>query len=78
MRASRKLHDGDELDFGGGAITIAVPGHTPGSAAFYLPAPRVLIAGDALAFRADGHAEPVTRNAAARLRTAVPHPGHAQ
>ena len=107
---SRELHDGDELDFGGGAITIAVPGHTPGSAAFYLSAPQVLIAGDALAFRADGqvmpgvfntdpaqataslqrladlepeiiccgHAEPVTRSAAAMLRTAVPHPGHTQ
>ncbi len=102
--------DGDELDFGGGAITIAVPGHTPGSAAFYLPARQVLIAGDALArrpggqimpgvFNTDpaqataslqrlagldpeiiccGHAEPVTRNAAAILRTAAHHPGHGQ
>ncbi len=35
-----------------------LPGHTPGSAAFYLPATRVLIAGDGLAFRADGQAMP--------------------
>jgi glyoxylase-like metal-dependent hydrolase (beta-lactamase superfamily II) len=54
VRAIRELHDGDELDFGGGAITIAVPGHTPGSAAFYLPERRVLIAGDAIARRGDG------------------------
>ncbi len=110
VRVSRELRDGDELDFGGGASTIAVPGHTPGSAAFYLPALQVLIAGDALARRPDGqlmpgvfntdpdqataslqrladldpeiicfgHAEPVTRNAAAMLHTAVPHPSHGQ
>jgi glyoxylase-like metal-dependent hydrolase (beta-lactamase superfamily II) len=55
VRVSRELYDGDELDFGGGAITIAVPDHTPGSAAFYLPARQVLIAaGDALARRPDG------------------------
>jgi glyoxylase-like metal-dependent hydrolase (beta-lactamase superfamily II) len=55
---SRELHDGDELDFGGGASTIAMPGHTPGSAAFYLPARKVLIAGDALARRPDGQLMP--------------------
>jgi glyoxylase-like metal-dependent hydrolase (beta-lactamase superfamily II) len=108
VRLDRELHDGDELDFGGGAVTIAVPGHTPGSAAFYLPARGVLIAGDALARRPDGqlmpgvfntdpaqaaasvqrlaglepeiiccgHAEPVTRDAAALLRAAAQRTGH--
>ena len=49
MRIDRELRDGDELSFGGGAITAAVPGHTPGSVAFYLPARRVLLAGDTAA-----------------------------
>jgi glyoxylase-like metal-dependent hydrolase (beta-lactamase superfamily II) len=39
---------------GGGAVTIAVPGHTPGSIACYLPRSRVLIAGDTIARRPDG------------------------
>lgn len=56
VRVGRELRDGDELDFGGGAITIAVPGHTPGSTAFYLPRSRVLIAGDTIARRPDGQA----------------------
>jgi glyoxylase-like metal-dependent hydrolase (beta-lactamase superfamily II) len=30
---------------------VAVPGHTPGSLALYLPGPRVLFAGDAAAAR---------------------------
>ncbi len=37
VRIDRELGDGDELTFGGGATTMAVPGHTPGSVAFYLP-----------------------------------------
>ena len=63
VQVSRELDDGDELDFGGGAVTIAVPGHTPGSAAFYLPAWQVLIAGDALARRPDGPIMPGVFNA---------------
>src|SRR6202020_223920 len=91
--------------FGGGAVAVAVPGHTPGSVAFYLPGPRVLLTGDAAArgpggavlpgvVHADrapapasfrrlaaldaaiacfGHGEPVTRDAAARLRNAAQH-----
>jgi glyoxylase-like metal-dependent hydrolase (beta-lactamase superfamily II) len=55
-RVDQELRDGDELDFGGGAVTIAVPGHTPGSIACYLPRSRVLIAGDAIARRPDGQA----------------------
>jgi glyoxylase-like metal-dependent hydrolase (beta-lactamase superfamily II) len=58
VRVDRELRDGDELDFGGGALTIAVPGHTPGSIACYLPRTRVLIAGDAIARRPDGRAMP--------------------
>ncbi|MDQ2874981.1 MAG: MBL fold metallo-hydrolase, partial [Actinomycetota bacterium] len=54
VRVDRELSDGDGLDFGDGAVLIAAPGHTPGSAAVYLPRPRVLIAGDAMARRPDG------------------------
>lgn len=43
------LGDGDELDFGGGARILAVPGHTPGSVAVYLPAHRILFTGDTVA-----------------------------
>ncbi|HEY7592545.1 MAG TPA: MBL fold metallo-hydrolase [Actinophytocola sp.] len=43
-----ELHDGDELDFGGGARILGIPGHTPGSVAVYLPAHRVLFTGDTI------------------------------
>lgn len=49
-----ELHDGDELDFGGGARILAIPGHTPGSLAVYLPAHRVLFTGDTVAATAAG------------------------
>jgi glyoxylase-like metal-dependent hydrolase (beta-lactamase superfamily II) len=58
VRVDQELADGDELDFGGGAVSIAVPGHTPGSIACYLPRSRVLIAGDAITRRPDGQAMP--------------------
>ena len=58
----RELHDGDELAFGGGAIAVAVPGHTPGSVAFYLPGPRVLFAGDTAARRPGGQVIPGVLN----------------
>ena len=45
-RVNRELDDGDEIDVGGGARVIHVPGHTPGSIALYLPAKRVLFTGD--------------------------------
>ena len=48
-RVDRELGDGDELDFGDGAVTVAVPGHTPGSIAVYLPRHQVVFAGDAAA-----------------------------
>jgi glyoxylase-like metal-dependent hydrolase (beta-lactamase superfamily II) len=54
VQVDRELRDGDELAFGGGAVILAVPGHTPGSIACYLPRSRVLIAGDTIARRPDG------------------------
>ncbi|MEV7180700.1 MBL fold metallo-hydrolase [Kitasatospora sp. NPDC093679] len=45
----REVEDGDVLDFGGGAVVVAVPGHTDGSIALHLPGPRVLFTGDAVA-----------------------------
>jgi glyoxylase-like metal-dependent hydrolase (beta-lactamase superfamily II) len=53
-RIDRELTDGDELGFGDGAVTVAVPGHTPGSIALYLPRHQVLFTGDAAARRHDG------------------------
>jgi glyoxylase-like metal-dependent hydrolase (beta-lactamase superfamily II) len=49
-----ELHDGDELDFGGGARILGVPGHTPGSLAVYLPEHRVLFTGDTIGSTPDG------------------------
>ncbi|MEU3553270.1 MBL fold metallo-hydrolase [Streptomyces fragilis] len=48
-RVDRKVEDGDVLEFGGGAVVVAVPGHTDGSIALHLPGPRVLFTGDAVA-----------------------------
>jgi glyoxylase-like metal-dependent hydrolase (beta-lactamase superfamily II) len=53
-RIDRELADGDEAGFGDGAMAVAVPGHTPGSVAFYLPRHQVLFTGDAVARREDG------------------------
>lgn len=33
----REVADGDVLEFGGGAVVVAVPGHTDGSIALHLP-----------------------------------------
>lgn len=45
----RILHDGDEIQFGTQRIVaIAVPGHSPGSLAYYLPQHGILFSGDAL------------------------------
>jgi glyoxylase-like metal-dependent hydrolase (beta-lactamase superfamily II) len=43
----RELEDGDEIDLGGGAIVLHVPGHTMGSAALFIPKHKMLFAGDA-------------------------------
>ncbi|PRX99824.1 MBL fold metallo-hydrolase [Allonocardiopsis opalescens] len=48
-RVDHEVDDGDVLDFGGGAQVVAVPGHTDGSIALYLPEPRVLFTGDTAA-----------------------------
>ena len=45
----RELEGGDELDIGGGATVVHVPGHTPGSIAVYVPRAKVLFTGDAVA-----------------------------
>jgi glyoxylase-like metal-dependent hydrolase (beta-lactamase superfamily II) len=45
----QELSDGDVLDFGGGAQILAIPGHTEGSIAVYLPEHGVLFAGDTVA-----------------------------
>lgn len=49
VRVDRELADGDVLDFGGGTQVIGAPGHTEGGIALYLPGPRVLFTGDAVA-----------------------------
>jgi glyoxylase-like metal-dependent hydrolase (beta-lactamase superfamily II) len=53
-RIDREIEDGDDLGFGDGAVAVAVPGHTPGSVAIYLPRHQVLFAGDTVARRPDG------------------------
>ncbi len=53
-RIDREIEDGDELGFGDGAVAVAVPGHTPGSVALYLPQHQVLFTGDAAARGPDG------------------------
>lgn len=44
-----ELHGGEVLPFGGGAEVVAVPGHTEGSIAVYLPVHRLLFTGDTIA-----------------------------
>jgi glyoxylase-like metal-dependent hydrolase (beta-lactamase superfamily II) len=44
-----ELHDGDVLDFGGGAKILSIPGHTEGSIAIHLPRHGVLFTGDTIA-----------------------------
>ena len=45
----RVLNDGDEILFGDSRIiAISVPGHSPGSLAYYLPEEKMLFSGDAL------------------------------
>ncbi|HEU4948708.1 MAG TPA: MBL fold metallo-hydrolase [Kribbella sp.] len=45
----QEVDDGTLLDFGGGAQVVAIPGHTAGSIAVYLPRQGVLFTGDAVA-----------------------------
>lgn len=46
VRVDHEVHNGDVLDFGGGALVISTPGHTDGSIALHLPEHGVLITGD--------------------------------
>jgi len=60
------LRDGMVLDLPGRPEVIEVPGHTPGSVAFHLPAQGVILTGDALVTRdgLTGATGPVIVNAA--------------
>jgi glyoxylase-like metal-dependent hydrolase (beta-lactamase superfamily II) len=49
VEVDRELHDGDVLDFGGGAHVLEIPGHTEGSIAIHLPSYGVLFTGDTVA-----------------------------
>ena len=49
LHVLHELHDGDVLDFGGGAEVLSVPGHTDGSIAIHLPHHGVLFTGDTVA-----------------------------
>lgn len=53
-RVDYELEDGDVLPFGGGAHVLAVPGHTDGSIAIYLPQSGVLFTGDNVAADRNG------------------------
>ncbi|GAB3800026.1 MBL fold metallo-hydrolase [Micromonospora zhanjiangensis] len=46
VRVDREVDHGDVLDIGEGAVVHAVPGHTAGSIALYLPDWKVLFTGD--------------------------------
>jgi glyoxylase-like metal-dependent hydrolase (beta-lactamase superfamily II) len=45
----QELHDGEVLDFAGGAEILSIPGHTEGSIAIHLPRHGVLFTGDTVA-----------------------------
>ncbi|MEV7727981.1 MBL fold metallo-hydrolase [Streptomyces sp. NPDC087917] len=44
-----ELEDGEVLPFGGGAVVVHAPGHTPGSIGIHLPRHGVLFTGDCVA-----------------------------
>ena len=49
LKADRLLRDGDRLSLAGFSIeVIATPGHTAGSASYYLPEEKLLFSGDTL------------------------------
>lgn len=59
----RALQDGEAI--GGGWVTVHTPGHTPGHTAYFRPADRTLIAGDALGSVRRGRIRPPKRGYAA-------------
>ena len=84
----RILKHGDEIEFGKSCIkVIAVPGHSPGSLAYYIPEENILFSGDALFhnsigrtdFHDSNHNELIT-NIKERLFTlpdnTIVYPGH--
>ncbi len=48
-RVDHEVSDQDVLQLGGGAVVLAVPGHTPGSIALHLPEAGLLLTGDTIA-----------------------------
>ena len=56
VQVTRPIQDGDGI--GGGWIAVHTPGHTPGHTAFFHPATKVLIAGDALGSERQGASAP--------------------
>lgn len=48
-RVDLEVADGDEIDLGGGARVVHLPGHTAGSIGLYVPRTRALFTGDAVA-----------------------------
>ena len=53
VQVTRPIQDGAAI--GDGWIAVHTPGHTPGHTAFFHPATKVLIAGDALGSERRGH-----------------------
>lgn len=61
VRIDEPLHDGDELPVLGGMCIVHTPGHTPGHIALYFPQMALLIAGDAMEYRAGVLSGPAPR-----------------
>ena len=77
VAVDQELHDGDVLDFGGGAHVLAIPGHTEGSIAVHLPEHGVLFTGDTIANVGIGDARRVQPGPGAHRRV-VPAVGGAR
>jgi glyoxylase-like metal-dependent hydrolase (beta-lactamase superfamily II) len=85
-RVDLEVHDGDVLDFGGGAVVVGTPGHTDGSIALHLPEHGVLFTGDTAAeyegdvvlgvFNLDRHAAAASFRLLAELDADVACFGH--
>ncbi|MFJ3903080.1 MBL fold metallo-hydrolase [Streptomyces sp. NPDC090025] len=86
-RVDRELRGGEELPFGGGAVVLHTPGHTPGSIAVHLPRHDVLFTGDTVAsmpdvmfgvFHVDRAAALASMRSLAALRPSVLCCGHGE
>ncbi len=58
VKVTHVLQGGETLPFHGGISVIATPGHTPGHVCYYVQAPKLLVAGDALRVEGDDLAGP--------------------